>query len=69
MAGSQPPPIVWHEAQVFAVIGAVVCALAPAGEPLAAVPLWQVVQLSAAVIPACENEVGNQAVVRWQLLH
>jgi hypothetical protein len=50
--GAHAVPIVWQLAQVFNVIGATVCAFAPAvGRPVALVPLWQVVQLSAAVTP------------------
>ena len=54
----------------MAVIGATVCALAPVvGRPVADVPLWQVVQLLAAVTPVCLKLVGSQAAVVWQLEH
>lgn len=63
-------PTVWQLPQVVPVIGAVVCALAPlAGTPVAAVPLWQVVQLLAALIPVWLKEVGFQIEVVWQLEH
>jgi hypothetical protein len=51
VAGAQVVPIVWQLPQVALVMGATVCALVPVGVPLAAEPLWQVVQLVAAVIP------------------
>jgi len=46
--------MVWQLPQVFLVdIGETLCALAPLiGRPVAAVPLWQVVQLVALVMPA-----------------
>ena len=70
VAGIHAVPMVWQLAQVLAVIGATVCALAPVvGRPVAEVPLWQVVQLLAPVTPECANEVGNHAVVAWQLEH
>lgn len=50
--------------------GEMACALGPlVGRPVAEVPLWQVVQLSAAVTPVCAKLVGSHAVVRWQLEH
>jgi hypothetical protein len=56
--------------QVLLVNGVAVCALVPVtGRPLAAVPLWQVVQLVDDVMPLCVKLVGNQAVVVWQLEH
>lgn len=46
------------------------CAFAPlAGNPVAEVPLWQVVQLLAGDMPAWANEVGSQALTVWQLEH
>lgn len=70
MAGDHALPTVWQLPQVLLVKGATVWALVPLlGRPVAEVPLWQVVQLSDAVTPLCANEVGSQAVVKWQLLH
>jgi hypothetical protein len=61
---------VWQSAQVVLVIGATVWAFAPdVGTPVALLPLWQVVQLVAAVTPVWLNDVGFQAVVAWQLEH
>jgi hypothetical protein len=52
------------------VIGDTVCAFAPlVGRPVAAVPLWQVVQLSALVTPVWAKLVGFHAVVAWQSEH
>jgi hypothetical protein len=70
VAGDQAVPIVWQLPQVVLVNGDTVCALVPlAGRPVAAVPLWQVVQLSADVTPLWAKEVGSHAVVTWQLEH
>jgi hypothetical protein len=55
--------MVWQEPQVFAVIGATVCALAPVGFPLAFFPLWQVVQSVETVTFWWLNDVGFHAVV------
>lgn len=60
VAGFQAVPMVWQLAQVLAVMGAVACVV---GRPVAAVPLWQVVQLEAAVIAVWLNEVGVHAAV------
>jgi hypothetical protein len=61
--------MLWQLAQVLAVIGATVCALVPLGVPVAAVPLWQVVQSLLLFSPEWANVVGSQAEVRWQLEH
>jgi hypothetical protein len=53
VVGTQAAKLVWQVPQVVLVIGATVCALAPViGRPVAAVPLWQVVQLAELEIPA-----------------
>jgi len=70
VAGVQAVPMVWQLPQALAVIGATVCALAPlVGRPVAAEPLWQLVQLSLATMPLCWNAVGSQADTAWQLEH
>jgi hypothetical protein len=62
--------MVWQLPQVLAVIGAVLCALAPAvGLPVALTPLWQVAQLLPLEILPWANEVGFHADVLWQLSH
>ena len=69
VAGAQLVPMLWQLPHALLVIGATVCALAPVGKPLAAMPLWQVVQLLALVMPLWLKLVGVHAVVRWQLEH
>jgi len=67
-ATTQLLPIVWQLPQVLLVdIGATLCALVPVmGLPVAAVPLWQVVQSLADVTFWWLNEVGFQALLVWQ---
>ena len=70
VVGVHAAKLVWQLPQALPVIGATVCALTPlVGRPVAAVPLWQVVQLAVPAIPAWLNEVGFHAVVVWQLAH
>lgn len=70
VVGVQATPTVWQLPQVLLVMGAVICALVPVvGRPVALVPLWQVVQLVAAVTPLWTKLVGFQAVVAWQSEH
>lgn len=69
LAGVQVVPIVWQLPQVLLVMGAMVCALAPVGVPVADVPLWQVEQLVAAVMPEWLKVEGVHRLVVWQLEH
>ena len=68
VAGVQVVPIVWQLPHVLLTIVSL-CNLVPDGVPVADVPLWQVVQVVAAVMPAWLNVEGAHSVVVWQLEH